>query len=227
MEGLLGTGRDVLVARDGALADLDTVVGRSTGALLTGEAGIGKSHLAQAFGERLRLRGLPVAQVTALATLSTTPLAALRPLVGAGPAAQRDPVDWATERLLEDHPAGLLLVDDVDALDDLSAATLHRVAQAPRRRRPPRLLLTMRNGRTLPAPMERLLTDGTLEQLRVGPLAESGVRALAEHLLSGPVHPLAAGSCASAPAAIRCWPARRSSPPGSSTPGSAPRTAGG
>lgn len=192
MEGLLGTGRDVLVARDGALADLDTVVARSTGALLTGEAGIGKSHLGQAFGERLRARGLPVVQVTALTALSSTPLAALRPLVGAGPAAHRDPVDWATERLVEDNPAGLLLIDDVDALDDLSAAALHRLAQTPRRRRPPRLLLTMRNGRTLPAPMERLLTDGTLEHLRVGPLPEGGVRAFAEHLLSGPVHPLAA-----------------------------------
>ncbi len=192
MDVLPGTGRDLLVSREAALADLETMHGRSAGVLLTGEAGIGKSQLARAFSERLRGRAAPVGEVSALAALSTAALAALRPLLGAGPPAAQDPVEWASERLLTDLPGGLLLVDDVDALDDLSAAALHRVAHTPHRRRPPRLVLTMRSGRVLPAPMERLLTEGTLERLLVGPLDEAGVAALAEHLLSGPVHAAAA-----------------------------------
>ncbi|HET7387933.1 MAG TPA: LuxR C-terminal-related transcriptional regulator [Nocardioidaceae bacterium] len=199
MDGLLGTGRDVLVARDHALADLDTLTRRSPAALLTGEAGIGKSHLAQAYAARVRGRGLPVGHVIALAALSETPLAALRPLVGVGPAAHRDPVAWATGRLVQDHAAGLLVVDDADALDDTSAATLHRVTQLPRAQNPPRLVLTLRRGQALPSPLERLLTEGTLEQLRVGPLPRYGVGQYAERLLDGPleetaVHELTARS---------------------------------
>ncbi|HET7386362.1 MAG TPA: LuxR C-terminal-related transcriptional regulator [Nocardioidaceae bacterium] len=184
--------RDVLVGREGALKRLDSALARSAGALVVGEAGVGKSHLARRFAERAEASGAPLDRVAAMSGLRERPLAALRPVLGAGPPAHDDPVSWATDQLCRNLPAGLLVVDDVDVLDEVSALALHRVADLPARRTPPRLLATLRSGRVPPEPVERLLTQGLLEQIPLSPLPQEAVAELASEILGGPVDTSAA-----------------------------------
>ncbi|HEU5044397.1 MAG TPA: LuxR C-terminal-related transcriptional regulator [Nocardioidaceae bacterium] len=192
MDAIGHPGSDPLVGRDELLSKLDILTNRYTGVLLVGEAGAGKSHLARAYGERLTARDQPVRRTAALAVLQDRALAALRPVIGPRGMPTDDPVGMACDELCRILPDGLLVVDDVDCLDDLSAAALHRVAELPRRREAPKLLFTMRSGRSLPAPLERLLTEGRLAQVPVPPLTDDAAGELVETLLGGPVDPSAA-----------------------------------
>jgi len=178
---------DLLVGRDELLRKLEALTDRLPGVLLVGEAGVGKSHLARAFGGRLAACDQPVRRAAALAVLKDRPLAALRPVIGPRGMPTEDPVATACDDLCRVLPSGLLVIDDADCLDDDSAAALHRLADLPRHREAPKLLLTLRNGRALPGPLERLLTDGRLAQAVVPPLTEESVGELAEALLGGPV----------------------------------------
>lgn len=183
---------DLLVGREELLGRLDVLTERFVGVLLVGEAGAGKSHLARAFGARLTARDRPVRRTAALAVLQERDLAVLRPVIGPRGMPTDDPVAMACDDLCRILPDGLLVIDDVDCLDGLSAGALHRVAELPPRRGAPKLLLTMRSGRALPAPLERLLTDGRLAQVPVPPLADDAARELVEALLGGPADPAAA-----------------------------------
>lgn len=183
---------DYVVGRDELLGKLDILTDRYAGVLLVGEAGAGKSHLVRAYGQRLTARDQPVRRTAALAVLQERALAALRPVIGPRGMPTDDPVAMACDELCRVLPGGLLVIDDVDCLDELSAAALHRLAELPHRREAPKLLLTMRSGRALPAPLERLLTDGRLAQVPVPPLAADAVGELVEALLGGPVDPAAA-----------------------------------
>nr|BFE58427.1 LuxR family transcriptional regulator [Dactylosporangium thailandense] len=132
--------------------------GPPTAVLLCGEAGAGKSRLAEESVERLVANGRPTARVTASASLAQIPLGALVALLGSGPGGSaalgevgRDPLRLfalARDVVLARGTGGrlLLFVDNLPLLDAASVALVAQLLHAGLAD----LLATLRAGEPLP-----------------------------------------------------------------------------
>jgi len=181
--------RALLGALDAAAA------GRGATALISGEAGIGKTSLVRAFaraaGERARLLQ---AACDDLATPRT-----LGPLVDAlGPLGDEDALTAALDRLLEVTPT-VLVIEDAHWADD---ATLDVLGYLARRvgSRPALLVLTLRDEALVAGhPLHRLLgvlAGEPVVRLELDPLSRDAVAALAAGTGRDPdlVHALTRGN---------------------------------
>jgi hypothetical protein len=182
-----------MVGRDGLLAQAGRVLrpadGPSPGVsvILTGEAGTGKTRLAQvalADADPQRVWALRAAGSEAAATIPFGALAPLLPPIDAQPNAlallgtvRQDLVARAGGRLI------VLQVDDLQLLDPGSATLLHQLVTTGTCR----LLGTARSGTPVPDAVESLWRDGDAERVEVGPLDLDGVRALLDAALGPPV----------------------------------------
>jgi DNA-binding CsgD family transcriptional regulator len=174
-----------LVGRDPAalLRELD---GGGAGMLLRGEAGVGKTRLAEALLDALGRRGRPTARAVGNPAGRTIPLGAIAHLL---------PVDIVSAegdraalfhqaRASIDQLAGgarlALHIDDVDQLDELSQAVLVPLLVAGS----VQLIGTIRSGRDAPT-LEGLVKDGFLRAVTVDPLDRQAVERLLEEVLGG------------------------------------------
>ena len=82
----------------------------------------------------------------------------------------------------------VLGVDDVALLDDLSTFVVHQIIQ----RRAAKVVLTIREGDSIPAGVRELWDGGHLDRLDLQPLSEAETTALIAAMLGGPVDPQAA-----------------------------------
>lgn len=173
------TGREADVARlDAALA------GR--GAVLVGPAGVGKSRLADDVAAAQA--GDAVARAVARPGLTGVPLAPFAPLLpaGAGVLAVPDAPAALRAALADRWPGAdrpVLVVDDAQWLDPVSAAVLHQVAGDTDLR----LVVTVRSGEPVPPEVVRLWSDQLLDRVEVAPLSDPALRALVAAALDGPV----------------------------------------
>ncbi len=159
------------------------------GAVLVGEAGIGKTALARGISRHLQdtLRVLPV---RGAAGLRTVPYGALsRYLVGLTPADSESPSAVLRQFLrgitpdLRAQAPPLVLVDDAHALDNESALLIMQLATA-------RKVKVLATACPLPGPVEefaRAGKDGLLAHHVVEPLTLPDVRELCSHVLGGPL----------------------------------------
>jgi DNA-binding CsgD family transcriptional regulator len=88
-------------------------------------------------------------------------------------------------------PAGttaVVGVDDVHLLDDLSAFVLHQIVQ----RRAAKLVLTVRDGETIPAGVQDLWAVGQFERLDLQPLSAEATKKLLSAALGESIDPVAA-----------------------------------
>ncbi|PTL58678.1 AAA family ATPase [Paraconexibacter algicola] len=160
---------------------------RPAGLLLTGEAGVGKSRLAVAAARRADPDAV---ELHAGPGLRQIPLGALAPLL----AALDIRADSASAALTALHaraaarPGLVVVVDDVPALDPASTAAVQQLALGGA----VRLVLTARDGMSLPPEIERLVEDGRLEPHPVRPLTLAEAGELVAAVLGGPVDPSAA-----------------------------------
>lgn len=170
-----------LVGRASELAHLAQLFQSDShgGVLITGTAGSGKTRLADELGRLAECGGVPVARVRGHAEASDIPLACLAHLLPAdvattaGPdgdlsrglllqSALRSVTERATDRRL------VMLVDDVDRVDDLSLAVISSLAQS----ESAFVVATQRiDDRATPA-LAHLLSDGVIEHVELGPLAD-------------------------------------------------------
>lgn len=163
------------------------------GVVLVGPAGVGKTRLAE---EALRLAeraGWPTARVVGHPTTQQIPLGALAHLL---------PVQLVTELGVGSderaslfhrahHELGamagdqrlLLFVDDLDLLDDTSAALLVPLIVARRIF----LVGTVRSGRTASSRLGRLQRDGYLARIDVDPLDHDQLNVLLQRALDRPI----------------------------------------
>lgn len=99
--------------------------------LFVGSAGVGKTHRAQVIGECLEERGWSVERVIGSSSLRTVSFGAVHHLVGDRSAHSPEELFHGALGHLERRSKQgrvLLVVDDVDGLDDGSAALVHRLA---------------------------------------------------------------------------------------------------
>ncbi|APE18649.1 AAA family ATPase [Mycobacterium sp. WY10] len=147
------------------------------GLALVGADGTGKTTLADQIAERLGEKS-PV-RVKATATQAAVPFGAFGPLVEVHevgkPAAL---IHSALESLLAQARSTLILVDDAQLLDPLSASLVYQLA----RHGSARLIVTVRAGATLPSAVTALWEDGLLAKLDVGPLDEDETRSVLAEL---------------------------------------------
>ena len=167
------------------MAALERAMHRDAGAVIVGDAGIGKSHVARAVGARLRARGISVEVVLATEAASTVPFGALAGLLDRAPEASGDLLDvlrTAGDRLASRGPLALI-VDDAHRLDPASAALLLQLVTRHR----VRVLATVRARSRAPDAVTSLWKDAGLMRVDLEPLSEDAASDIARDLLDGPV----------------------------------------
>lgn len=162
---------------------------RPSATLLTGPAGVGKTHLARHCAARLQGRGFVIAPVTASPATRDVPLGALvrflprdQPIPEPGVDALRA-VATAIEQARE-APL-LLVVDDVHHLDPQSAWLLHDLVTSGGAS----LLATARTPEPVPAEVRALITAPGGTRVEVGPFSRGESDTVVERLLGGPALP--------------------------------------
>lgn len=143
------------------------------GVALVGADGIGKTTLAGQIAARLGEKN-PV-RVHATATQAAVPFGAFGPLVDVHevgkPAAL---IRSALDSLLAQANSSLIIVDDAQLLDPLSATLVYQLA----RHESTRLVVTVRAGGQLPSAVTALWEDALLAEMGVDPLDEAETQAL-------------------------------------------------
>jgi DNA-binding CsgD family transcriptional regulator len=179
-----------LIGRERELGLIADVLGRanSAGVVLVGEAGVGKTRLAQ---ETIRLgdaSGFATERVVASRAASSIPFGALAPLLPSGISAMAQGLNalrQATMALTE-RAAGkplMLLVDDAHTLDDASAVLLQQLAAT----KAAFLVVTLRSGEQPPEPVIALWKDHDVERLAIEPLRREASERLVATILGGEV----------------------------------------
>ena len=178
-----------LVGREHELAQIDEARTdpASTGVVLVGEAGVGKSRVAREVRAAAEADGAQVEWAQATRSAAAVPLGAFALLV---PDEVRADDLAQTMRLsaqaLRERAAGrevLLVVDDAQLLDPASAALVLHLATTGTAF----VVATARAGERLPDAIEALWKDGGARRIELGTLAEAETRALVEAALEGPV----------------------------------------
>ncbi len=152
-----------VIGRDEELATLLQLLRGGVGAVVVGEAGLGKTVLACEVKRRLDLKGWHTDLL----------LCCGRPEV---------PLQTFAERS-KGRARSLLVVDDAHLLDGESAESLWRIATTGATH----VVATVRAGEKVPDRIARLWTGGSCQRLDLRPLGEADIRALLEHLLGGDV----------------------------------------
>ncbi|MBY0441266.1 MAG: LuxR C-terminal-related transcriptional regulator [Mycobacteriaceae bacterium] len=158
---------------------------RSAGVVVVGGPGTGKTTLARQVVETLPTR---VHWVAGTASSRNIPLSAFSHFVGA--ATLRDPMAFlaaARQGLTAEHDT-VLVIDDADLLDELSATLVHQLALT----RSVPMVVNVGNGRPAPDAITLLWKDRYLQRLDLGPLSREQSIGLIEHALNGPVEELSA-----------------------------------
>lgn len=175
-----------LVGRDHELRRLSALsrepAGR--GVVLVGPAGVGRSRLSRECLDAAEARGMRGAIALATRSASNIPLGALAPVLtdlsDATPNLSR--ARAALSELAGGEPL-LLVVDDANLLDDLSATVVLNLAEDPHIVP----FVTVRAGEPQPDAITALWKEAGAERVDLSPLADVHVRALLELVLGGPV----------------------------------------
>jgi DNA-binding CsgD family transcriptional regulator len=175
-------------------AELDRIVASLKGPasasfVLAGEAGVGKTRLANEVARRMAGLGFATAQVAGLRSAASIPFGAFAPFLGAAgdsPESLVGLLRQASEAILE--RAGpqrrlLLVVDDAQLLDDGSATLVHQLV----RTQTCSVLASARTPGPAPDPVTALWKDGLAERIELAPWNEAETGAVLAAMLGGPV----------------------------------------
>lgn len=183
---IAGRGKELLAIVD-ALGAVDC-----RGVLMVGDAGVGKTRLAEEAAGAVEALGWVVHRVTASATAQPIPLGAFTQW---STASQENPHHAARQVVaaLTDTSAGgdagagasqiLVTIDDAHLLDNLSAFVVYSLLQGPRTK----LLLTVRSGAPAPDAVMTPWKEGILRRFDLPPLSQSDSEELLRSALGGPV----------------------------------------
>jgi DNA-binding CsgD family transcriptional regulator len=149
------------------------------GVALVGDSGVGKSTLARALADTLESGGSTVRYVLGTQTGSTVPLGAFYRSVTVDAPQEPAAMLAAAQRTLEREENLVVVVDDAQLLDPLSATLVHQLAAGGSAR----LIVTIRSG----DPVTALLKERLLLSLRIEAFTREQTEALARAVLGGVV----------------------------------------
>ena len=186
MVGVEGVGTE-FVAREDELTAALAAVRTGNGAIVMGEAGVGKTSLAQMVADRTRADGGNVMWTVATEASRNIPFGALavlvpddvtsfHPVLAIGLFGRR-------LRALGGGQPALLVVDDAQLLDDQSAVTLLGLVCTGAAK----ALVTVRSGEVAPDPVTTLWKDGFLTSVELDPLDRDATQRLLLQSLGGDV----------------------------------------
>ena len=158
------------------------------GLLIVGEAGVGKTRLAEHCRQEATRRGLRTARAQGSATAGRTPLAALAHLLPESAATADDAISPAalfadTVRFLAGPERLLLLVDDIHLLDGTSLVLLGQLLATGT----VFLLGTVRSGAVIPDGLRALQRTDRMARIDLAPLLRSDVATVLHLGLGAPV----------------------------------------
>ncbi|MCD0452991.1 LuxR C-terminal-related transcriptional regulator [Actinocorallia sp. API 0066] len=170
--------------RAALLGEIGERVRAPGGAVLTGDAGVGKSRLAAEAVELLPPGGPRVLRVAATRAAARLPFGVFGHLLPVPDVrTMSNPLRWAEEAITGGAGALLLVVDDAHLLDPASAALVkHLVVH-----RGHRVLATVREGEPVPDAVRSLWKEGPCSLLPVAPLTLAESAAILRGALGGPV----------------------------------------
>ncbi|OBK18187.1 LuxR C-terminal-related transcriptional regulator [Mycobacterium asiaticum] len=184
-----------LVGRSQELAVIESAIAApgSSGIVVCGGAGVGKSRIAREALAAATSRGCEIRWAVASSSARSIPLGAFAAWVGTPGANKvqlvhllRDVIGALTAA--PPDASVVVAVDDAHLLDDLSAFVLHQIVQ----RRAARVLLTVRNGEPVPTAVQDIWRGTGFERLDLQPLSAEETATLLASALGDPVDPDAA-----------------------------------
>jgi DNA-binding CsgD family transcriptional regulator len=160
------------------------------GVVVCGAAGVGKSRIAREALSSAGSQGSEVRWIVGTSSARSIPLGALSSWAVSAGDDNLELIRNAIASLTSSSSGktAVLGVDDVALLDDLSTFVVHQIIQ----RRAAKVVLTIREGDSIPAGVRELWDGGHLDRLDLQPLSEAETTALVSAVLGGPVDPQAA-----------------------------------
>jgi hypothetical protein len=195
---LIGRSEELAVIADATRVTAD----RSRGIVLSGAAGVGKTHLAREAVAGCGSHNARRHWIVGTASARSVPLGAFAGIAsdfGLDPLRRvREVIDG----LIGDARDGAVVigVDDAHLLDDLSAFAIHQLVA----RRLATVILTIRSGESPPDAITAIWKDHLLERLELQPLSLGGSRNWSNRCWTVQCNPLPHGGSGSSPRATCC-----------------------
>jgi DNA-binding CsgD family transcriptional regulator len=157
----------------------------SSGIVICGAAGVGKSRIAREALDSAASKGCEVRWVVGTSSARALPLGALASWVGSAGSDSLQLVRGVIESLTATSPGTTVVVgvDDVHLLDDLSTFVVHQIVQ----RAAAKVVLTVRDGEPIPAGIQELWNAGQFDELDLQPLSSDETTTLLSATLGGPM----------------------------------------
>lgn len=170
---------------EAALFDSD-----SSGIVVCGAAGVGKSRVAREALHSAASRGCETRWIVGTSSARSIPLGALAAWTEPAQKDNLELIRGAIAALTSATPGAkvILGVDDAALLDDLSTFVVHQIIQ----RHSAKVVLTIREGEPVPTGVRELWDRGELDRLDLQPLSDAETTALVSAALGGPVEQQAA-----------------------------------
>ena len=153
------------------------------GVALVGDSGVGKSTLARALADSLESGGATVRYVLGTQTGCAIPLGAFYRSVTVDAPQEPAAMLAAAHKTLEREENLVVVVDDAQLLDPLSATLVHQLGASGSAR----LIVTIRSGHPVPDAVAALLKERLLLSLRIEAFTREQTEALARAVLGGVV----------------------------------------
>jgi hypothetical protein len=159
----------------------------SSGVVIRGAVGVGKSRLAHETLDLVASRGWEPRHVVGTCSARALPLGAVSDWVGPAETVNLDLVRTVIEDLssTDSGTPVVICVDDVALLDDLTTFVIHQIV----RRGTAKLVVTIRDGDPLPDTTQEILKSGQFEHLVLQPLPREDTVNLVSQALRGHLEP--------------------------------------
>ncbi|MBV9319038.1 MAG: ATP-binding protein, partial [Mycobacterium sp.] len=155
------------------------------GVALVGESGVGKSTLARALADALEPHGRTVRFVLGTQTGGAVPLGAFSRAVAVDAVHEPATMLAAAHKTLEQEENLVVVVDDAQLLDPLSATLVYQLAVG----RSARLIVTIRSGEPALDAVTALLKEQLLLTVHIDAFTRAQTGELARRVLGGAVEP--------------------------------------